>query len=193
MEQVRRRAGFVAGRGSEGPGRAWFGLRPGLALAATLALGLVAGVLLTVVAGPVRIDEGSVAGTARLPGHRVELPVIDEVHFGEGALEAVARLRRSPQGVLAEVEIRGAGPADLTLEVDGETLRPTGFECAGAVPAGGGTLEPDRVEVRGARAGRCFVSLTVLGRKPGPVTVRAGQRGGPAEAGATLQLGPLAE
>jgi hypothetical protein len=70
------------------------------------------------------------------------------------------------------LEIASDEPVDISVEVDPSGLRPRGFECIGGEPVGGVTIEPGRVSIRQASAGRCFVNLVTLGPNPGPVAVR---------------------
>jgi hypothetical protein len=166
----------------------WVARKPALALAASLAIGLLGGLLVTSLSGRgllPRLDEGSVSGTLLPPGHLATLPVIDEAHLAGPGVRGTARTRRGPEGVVAELTIASEGPVDVTVEVDESVLRPRGFECPAGEPAGGVVVEPGRVELRRVPAGQCFVSLAVQGA--GPATIAVHLQAGAGRAEATLR------
>jgi hypothetical protein len=174
MRQVRLRSrsqerGWLSGL------TAWVIRRPALALASSLAVGLLAGLLVTGLSGRgafAPLEEGAVSGTLLPPAHLAALPVVDEARLEGPGFRVSAVTRRGPEVVVAELEIAAEGTVDVVFEVDASALRPRGFECLGGEAAGGVVIEPGRVEVSRAPPGRCFVSLAVLGASPGPLTVR---------------------
>lgn len=190
MWQVRRRSAPAAKRDWLAPLSGWVTRQPALALASGLAVGLLAGLLVTSLSerGLVPLDESSVSGTLLPPADLAALPVLDEVRLEGAGIQATATTRRGPGMVVAEVEILSAAPVDVTLTVDADHLRPRGFECLGDEPTGGVALEAGRVELRQA-TGRCFVTLVTLGPAPGPIAVHV--QAGSAEA--TLRAGSSAE
>jgi len=190
MRQVRRRSVPAAKRDWLAPLRLWVTQQPALALASSLAVGLLAGLLVTSLSGRglVPLDESSVSGTLLPPTNLATLPLLDEARLEGTGIEATAATRRGPGMVVAEVEILSAAPADVTLTVDASRLRPRGYECLGGEPKGGVTVEAGRVELRQA-TGRCFVKLETVGPAAAPVTVHV--QAGPAEA--TLRAGRSAK
>jgi len=174
MRQVKQRH-LADARGS------WFsGLselvarRPALALASSLAVGLLAGLLVT---GPssrglLPLDGDSISGSLLPLDDLAALPVVDEARLEAPGIRATAVTRAGRGFVVTELEIFSDEPVDVTVEVDPSGLRPRGFECVGGDPEGGVTIEPGRVAIRGATAGLCFVNLATLGPDPSPITVR---------------------
>ena len=151
------------------------GQRPGLALASSLAAGLVVGVMLTslvIQPRPGSIDEGFVAGTILLSGGRSALPVIEEASLEDSGLRATVVTRQGRGFVVAELTFESPQPVDVTVELDGQTLRLQGFETAGGLPTGEVVLEADRVRIRQVPGGRYLLTLAVLRRDPAPFQIR---------------------
>jgi hypothetical protein len=187
MRQVRQRA-IVGTRGGWLSGLSeWVALRPALALASSLAVGLLAGLLVTGLFGRglLPLDGDSISGTLLPLENLAALPVVDEARLEAPGIRATAVLRRGRGLVVAVLEIASDEPVDITVEVDANSLRPRGFECIGGEAVGGVTIEPGRVDIRQATAGRCVVNLVTLEPNPGPVAVRV--ETGTARAEATLR------
>ena len=167
--------------------------RPALALASSLSVGLLAGLLVTGLSGqgPRPLDGGSVSGTLLPFEDLAALPVMDEAQLEVEGIRATATLRRGRGLVVADLEIASVGPVDVTVDVNASGLRPRGFECLGDDPVGGVAIEPGSVHMRQATAGRCFVNLATTGNPPGPVAIR--MRAGTDEAEATLRAHPPLE
>jgi hypothetical protein len=175
MRHVRRRphgateGGWLAGL------TGWVARQPALALASSLAAGLVVGILVTNLtdhARPRGIDESAVVGTVLPRGHLSELPVIDEANLGSSGLGATVVTRQGPGLVVAEIRIRSPRPLDLTVELDSDALRPRGFASLGDLPAGEVALEERRVRVRQAPGGRYLLTLAVVGPDLRPLRIR---------------------
>lgn len=193
MRRVRQSSAPAARRGSLSFLRGWPTRQPALALASSLAVGLVAGLLVAGLSGRgvlAPLDGNSVSGTLMRSDHLVALPVIDEARLDGPGIQGAAVTRRGRRVVVAELEISSADPVDVTVEVNETALRPRGFECLGGEPAGA-VVEPGRVQVRQAPSGQCFVSLAVLAADPGPVLVRMELGKGRAEA--TLRTGTFSQ
>jgi hypothetical protein len=193
MRQVQQRPAPAARWGGLSFLSGWVARQPALALASSLAVGLLAGLLVAGLSGRgvlLPLDGGSVSGTLLRSDHLAALPVIDEARLDGPGIQAVAATRRGRAVVVAELAIASADPVDITVEVDETALRPRGFECLGGEP-GGVVFEPGRVLVRQAPSGQCFVSLAVLGADPGPVALRIQLGTGRAEA--TLRTGTVVE
>jgi hypothetical protein len=174
MRQVRRRGAPGGSRDWLAPMSAWVAGQPALALAATLAVGLLGGLLVTSLSerGLAPLDESAVSGTA-LPGEQQSaLPILDRARLTGEGIEAVATIRRGRGAVVAEVEVAAPAPVDVTVIVEPTQLRPQGFECLGDEPAGGVVIEAGRVELREAGPGRCFVKMATLGTVTDPVVVQ---------------------
>ncbi len=151
------------------------GQRPALALASSLAAGLVVGVLLTSLVGqprPCGIGEGSVAGTMLPSGDRSALPVIEEAALEDAGLRATVVTRQGRGIIVAELSLESPQPVDVTVELDGQTLRLQGFETVGGLPAGEVLLEADRVRMRQVPGGRYLLTLAVVRRDPAPFRIR---------------------
>lgn len=190
MRQVRQRpiAGARGGWLSE-----WVARRSALALASSLGVGLLAGLLVTSLFGrglrP--LDGNSISGTLLPVEDLAALPILDEARLEAPGIRATAVIRRGRDLVVAELEISSDEPVDVTVEIDAKGLRPRGFECIGAEPVGGVTIEPERVFIRQATAGRCLVNLAAQGPDPGSIAVRV--QTGTAQAQATLRARTLVE
>jgi hypothetical protein len=188
MRQVRQRGAPAPGRGWLPGLTDWVTRRPVLALASSLAVGLIAGVLVATLLGGgglAPLDEGAVSGTLLPPAHLGALPVVDEARLDGPGLRGTAVTHRGRAVVVVEIEILSEGGTDLVVEADATGLRPRGFECTGNVPVGGAVIETGRVWVHQVGPGRCYVSLDVVGADPESVAVRLGA--GQEQAEATLR------
>ena len=196
MRQVRRGPG-AAPRGSWlAPLSGWVTRQPALALAATLAVGLLGGLLVTSLSdrGSGPLDEAAVSGTLLPPGDLAERCRWWTRRASRGpGIDATAVTRSGHGVVVAELDILSGGPVDVTVEVAGGGLRPRGFDCAGDQPTAGVVIEARRVHVRGLGTGRCFVSLAALEGDPGPVAVRILVEAGNERSEAVLRAGTTAE
>lgn len=190
MRQVGLKATSSPDRGGLPRLTHWVTRQPVLALASSLGVGLIAGLLVTGLFGGrglAPLDESAVSGTLLPPDHLAALPVVDEARLEAPGLRGTALTRRGRAVVVAEVEILSEGGTDLTVEVDATGLHPRGFECVGRDPAGGAVIEPGRVRIRQVTPGRCYVSLDVVGPSPDEIAIRLAS--GSARAEATLRTG----
>lgn len=184
MRQVRQRhaardegwAGWLTG---------WVTRQPAMALASSLAVGLLGGLVVMSLAGygPRPMDGSAVSGTLLRADHLQGLPVADEALLETPAFQARALARRDEDVVVTELAVSG-GPVDVIVTVDETVLHPRGFECLGDDPKGGVTIEAGEVRMLQVPAGRCYLSLAVLGDDPGAIEVQVTD--GAAEARATL-------
>jgi anti-sigma factor RsiW len=150
----------------------WVARQPGLALAASLAVGVLAGVLATGARESGRADQASVSATA-LPSARLQaLPVVDETHFEGSGIEARVVAHRKGDVVIAEVEIRAGGPVDLTVGSRGGPLRPSGFESADGRPVGRVVLDATGLHAQGLTPGRYLLVLQAVGASPAGLQLR---------------------
>jgi anti-sigma factor RsiW len=175
MRQVRQRPHSVAEQRGLSGLTGWVARQPGLALAASLAVGLLAGLLATGLSGRgalMSLDENTVSGTILPFGHLATLPVIDEIEIGGPGTGATVVTRRGSDVVVAEVRIRSPRPLDLTVELDSGTLRPRGFVSLEDLPTGEVALEEGLVRVRQAPEGHYLLTLAVLGPDPAPLRIR---------------------
>ena len=188
MRQVRRHSAPGGGVGWLAPLGGWVARQPVLALAATLAVGLLGGLLVTSLSerGLAPLDESAVVGTALPTGDPSALPVVDRARIEGSGIEAIATTRRGPGTIVVEVGVIAPAPADVTVTVDPDRLRPRGFECTGDEPAGGVAIDPGRVERRQVAGGPCFVKMATLGAATGPIVVQV--QAGPDRAEATLGI-----
>jgi anti-sigma factor RsiW len=191
MRQVRLGAEPAPRWGWLAPLGAWVARQPALALASSLAVGLLAGLLITSLSergfGP--LDEASVSGTLLPASGPAGLPVVDEARLVGPGIDAKSLMRRGIGVVVAEFEILSGGPVDVSVDVDAGGLQPRGFECVGGQPTGGAVIEAGRLRARQLTAGRCFVSLAVPESRPGPIAIRIRMEAGGERAEAVLRAG----
>ena len=185
MREVKRGSGTAETTGGLRLLGSWVRQQPALALAASLAVGLLAGLLVTG-RGLVPMDGSAVSGTLLPPGHLATLPLVDEARLEGTGLSARAATRHGRGAVVVETELLSGGPVALSIDVDAAALAPRGVECVDGRPlaAAAVVIEPGRVRVRQLSAGRCFVSLTVLapGADAGAVAIHMEGPAGAAEA-----------
>jgi len=164
--------------------------RPALALAATLAIGIGAGVLLSGLAGGWHlgaVDEAAVSGTI---GSRVELPEVDRARLEGNGLRAGAVLRRGASIVVVEVEVAPPRGAELFVDTAGSGLQPRGFDARDGLPAAGAILEAAGAYVADAAPGRYRVVLEPFSAGSGEVRIRLQTVDGRVDA--TLRSGAVA-
>jgi hypothetical protein len=158
------------------PGRRWLaGLlagHPALALASSLAVGVLAGVLAAGGGRMGRVEEASVSGTALSSARLQALPVIDEAHIEGFGMRASAAAHRKGDVVVAEIELESEHPVDLTIGVSGRDLRPSGFESADGPTAGEVLLDAAGLRARGLSSGRYLLVLRAVGSNPGSLQLR---------------------
>jgi hypothetical protein len=170
MRQVGPGRSFVAPRGGGLAG--WVARQPRLALAASLAVGVLAGVLATAARQGGRAEQTSVSATA-LPSARLRaLPVIDETRLEGSGMRARGVAHRRGDVVVAEVEIQSGSPVDLTVAWSGGALRPSGFESADGRPVGRVVLDPAGLQARGLASGRYLLILEAIGAGAAELQVR---------------------
>jgi hypothetical protein len=157
------RAGGIAG---------WVARQPGLALAASLAVGVLAGVLVSGGGGAGRVQDVSVSGTALTSARLQTLPVIDEAHLEGSGMRASVVAHRKGDVVVAELEIESGSPVDLTVGVSGGSLRPSGFESADGRAVGPVVLDATGVHARRLPSGRYLLVLQAIGASSSELHIR---------------------
>lgn len=175
MRQVRQRALARPRGGALSVLFAGFMQRPALALASSLAVGVLAGVLVAGLVGQApagRIDERWVAGSILPSGHLGELPLIDKTVLEAPGLQATVATRQGPGVVVAELAITSPQPVDVVVELDGQALQPRAYGTPTAPAVGSVVLEADRVRIRQAGPGRYLLTLEVLRPDPAPLRIR---------------------
>jgi len=180
----------------EGGWRSWLApllaRRPAFALASTLAVGVVGGVLLAglLTGGPMpAVDESSVAGTVLPGGLPRELPVVDRLRLEGAGLRAEAHARREAGLVVAELVIEPPGAAEVILDAEGSGLRTRGFEAGDGLPPGGAILEPGGAYIAQAPPGRYRLVLAATGSGSGEIRIRLHSPDGQVDG--RLQAGPV--
>jgi hypothetical protein len=150
------RAGGLAG---------WVVRQPRLALAASLAVGVLAGVLVTGARESGRTEQASLSATA-LPSARLQtLPVVDETRLEGSGMTVRAVAHRKGDVVVAEVQIHSGGPVDLTVGSTGGPLQPSGFESADGRLVGRVVLDATGLHAQGLTPGRYLSVLKSIGAR----------------------------
>jgi len=162
-----------------------------LAYASTLAVGVVAGILLTSALdrGPgAQVDESAVSGTVLPGGPATAAAILDRVHV-EGPGVRVDAVARPVSGlVVADLVVESNHTAELLVETSGSGFAPRGFEAPAGLPAGGAVLEATGVYVAEAPAGRYRLVLGPAGTGSGELRIRVRSAAGAAEG--SLRAGP---
>jgi hypothetical protein len=191
VSDVRRAARQAGARGDRG---AWLApllaRRPALALAASLAIGIGAGVLLSGFLGQgswPAVDESQVAGTI-LSRERADLPVVDRIRLEGAGLRAEAVARTGRGVVVADLVIEPPRTAEVFVETGGSGLRPRGFEALDGLAAGA-ILEAGGVYVADARPGHYRLALATTAAGSGEIRIRLQSPDGRVDG--SLHLGPV--
>jgi len=167
---------------------ALFFQRPALAFAATLAIGIGAGLLLSSLAGwhPVAVDEAAVVGTI---GSRVDLPEVDRAQLEGSGLAASVVARRGDGLVVVDVDVDPPRGAELFVDTAGSGLQPRAFDARDGLPAAGAILEAAGAYVADAAPGRYRVVLEAFSQGSGEIRIRLQTLEGRVEA--TLHSGAV--
>jgi len=194
VSDVQRAVRLAVARGESRQG-AWLGpllaRRPALALAATLAIGIGAGVLVAGLLGQgswPAVDESQVAGTILSPG-RADLPVVDRVRLEGAGLRAEAVARMAAGIVVADLVIEPPRTAELFVETGGSGLQPRGFEALDGLTAAGAILEGGGVYLADASPGRYRLALAATAAGSGELRIRLQSPDGRIDG--RLQVGPV--
>lgn len=193
VSDVLRSVRQAVGRGP-GSRAAWLApllaRRPALALAATLAVGIGAGVLLAGLLGPgwPAIDESQVAGTILSPGP-ADPAVVDRVRLEGAGLRAEAVARMASGVAVADLVIEPPRTVEVFVETAGSGLRPRGFEAVDGLAAAGAIVEAGGVYVADAPPGRYRVALAATAAGSGEIRIRLQSPDGRVDG--TLRLGPV--
>jgi hypothetical protein len=162
-----------------------------LAYASTLAVGVVAGVLLTGVLGQgpgAHLDESAMSGTVLPGGAGPSSAILDRVHLAGPGVRVEAVARPVSGLVVADLAVESDHAAELVVETGGSGFAPRGFEAPAGLPAGGAVVEATGLYVAEASPGRYRIVLGPAGPGSGEVRIRLSSATGVAQG--SLRAGP---